>query len=334
MRTLLRVLGGLLALLLLASVTVWFRFLQFEAPDRPSLPGRFERETFVHDDRERSVQIYRPAEKVASPGLVIAFHGSDGDGDRVRGGFGYRFDELAEREGLLIAYPDGFERHWNGCRRNGPYAANLEKIDDVGFTLALIERLVASDGVDPERVFATGVSNGGQMALRLALEAPQAFRAVGPVIASLPAGGNMDCRPAGRPISVVILNGTGDPMNPYEGGRVALHGLVGDRGEVLSTADTLDYWRETGSLAPPPDARWLEDSDDSDGSRIQEILYEAPGRPRVALLAVHGGGHTVPHPLMRMPRLLGETNRDHRAADLLWDFFAAAPPRSSYAKGR
>lgn len=334
MRTFLRLLAGLLIGILVAAAFVWFRFLQIESIEEPSLPGQLQRESFVHEDRERSVQIYRPARTTPTPGLVIVFHGSVGDGDQARGGFGYRFDEIAEQEGLLVAYPDGVERHWNGCRRAGPYAANLEKVDDVGFTLALIDRLVASDGVDRDRVYATGVSNGGQMALRLALEAPKAFRAVAPVIASLPAGSNMDCRPEGRPVSVLILNGTEDPMNPFEGGRVALYGLFGDRGEVLSTEDTLDYWRETGGFEGPAETRWLDDTDESDGSRIQEVLYAAPGRPRVALLAVHGGGHTVPHTGMRMPRLLGETNRDHRAADLLWAFFSAAPPRSSYAAGR
>jgi len=123
-------------------------------------------------------------------------------------------------------------------------------------------------------------------------------------------------------------------MNPFEGGTVALYGLVGNRGDVLSTEDTLDYWRETGGLDPPAQRRWLADNDGTDGSKIQEILYRAAGHPRVALLAVHGGGHTLPHPQMRLPRLLGETNRDHRAADLIWSFFEKAPPRREYARPR
>ncbi|MBW2245563.1 MAG: prolyl oligopeptidase family serine peptidase, partial [Deltaproteobacteria bacterium] len=234
---------------------------------------------------------------------------------------------LAEEHGFLVAYPDGFERHWNGCRRAGPYAANLQNVNDVGFAAALIERLAASDGIDRTRVFATGISNGGQLALRLALESPRRFRAVAPVIASLPAGNNMGCEPAGRPISILMLNGTDDPMNPFGGGKVALYGRWGDRGDVLSSEDMLDYWRELAGHETEPKREFLPDLAPDDGSHIERIGWQAPGRASVWLYAVHGGGHTVPHPDQRMPRLLGATNQDAAAAELIWRFFDAAPAR-------
>ncbi|WP_238946921.1 alpha/beta hydrolase family esterase [Seongchinamella unica] len=74
---------------------------------------------------------------------------------------------------FVVAYPDGFDNHWNGCRKSASYTANTRGIDDVGFTRALVARLSADYGVDPGRVHLGGFSNGGNMVYRLALEAPE-----------------------------------------------------------------------------------------------------------------------------------------------------------------
>ncbi len=332
MRILLRGLAVAALLVFVLGAYLWVELRSIEPVPEPALPGTLETRELRHGDRVRRVHVYRPRRLEPRPAVVLVFHGSMGEGAQARAGFGYAFDELAEEHGFLVAYPDGFDRHWNGCRKKGPYEANLQNVDDVGFALAIVDALAERDPVDRDRLFATGVSNGGQMALRLALEAPEHFRAVAPVIASLPTPDNLGCEPRRLPISIAILNGTEDPMNPFEGGKVALYGVWGDRGEVLSTEATLEAWREIGGLTAPAQRRWLADHDPEDGSRIQEISYREPARPLVRLLAVHGGGHTVPHPAMRMPRLLGRTNRDHRAADLLWAFFSEAPPRATYER--
>ena len=299
--------------------------LRMELPAEPELPGRLESRSFEHGSRERSVHFYVPAGLAARPALVVVFHGSMGDGAQARAGFSYDWDRLAERHGFLVAYPDGFERHWNGCRAAGPYQANRQDVDDVGFARRVVDVASGLADLDRRRVFATGISNGGHMVLRLALEAPDAFRAVAPVIAAQPAPENLDCEPAGRPVSIAFLNGTEDPMNPYEGGTVALYGVWGNRGDVLSTPDSAAYWRDLAGHEGPGARRWLDDTDPEDGTRIEEISWQAPSRPLVLLLAVHGGGHTVPHPDHAWPRLLGRTSRDHRAAQLVWDFFVEAP---------
>ena len=299
-------------------------WLSIESVPEPTLGGALLSAALEHEGRTRSYQLYEPLEREAAPALVLVLHGSQGDSGQARGGFGYEWDRLADRDGFLVAYPDGFDRHWNGCRRAGPYRANREDVDDVGFLLALVDALATSHGVDPRRIFATGISNGGHMVLRLALEAPARFRAVAPVIASLPAGNNMDCTAAGRPVSLLLMNGTEDPMNPYEGGRVALFGF-GDRGDVLSTEATARYWAELAGYDEPPAVERLPDVAPDDGSTIERWRWRERGRPSVELVAVIGGGHTVPHPEMRMPRLLGETNADARAAELIWEFFRTAP---------
>jgi polyhydroxybutyrate depolymerase len=174
-------------------------------------------------------------------------------------------------------------------------------------------------------VFATGISNGGQLALRLALEAPDLVRAVAPVAASLPAERNMDCRPAGRPVSVLLMNGTADPMNPFDGGDVALYGLVGNRGAVLSSAESADYFRDVAGHVGAAEQTVLPDLDPGDGSTVEVTRWRAPGRKSVALYAVRNGGHNAPHPELTIPRLFGATNHDIHAAQEIWRFFAEAP---------
>jgi polyhydroxybutyrate depolymerase len=299
--------------------------LRIETVEAPPLSGDLLEERFEHDGIPRRVQLYRPASLQPGAALVVVLHGSMGDAEQARGGFAYEWDRLADRDGFLVAYPEGFDRHWNGCRKAGPYRANLEDVDDVGFLDALAARAAEAHRIDRRRTYATGISNGGQMALRLALEAPRRWRAVAPVIASLPAEDNMGCRTEGRPVSILVMNGSEDPMNPWAGGRVALYGWLGDRGNVLSSEETIRYWAELAGHAGEPTIEPLPDRDPDDGSTLERRHWRAPGKPHVQLLAMLGAGHTVPHPALRMPRIIGRTNRDAVGAELIWRFFREAP---------
>lgn len=318
--------GMLIVLVVLAAfagLASWA--LRHRDVEEPVLAGSLQPGSLEHGGRERHWQLYVPSLRAQAPALVIVLHGSMGDGAQARRGYGYDWDVLAEREGFVVAYPDGVEGHWNDCRRAGPYAAKRLQVDDVGFLRALVQRLVEEQGVDPARVFATGISNGGQMAMRLALEAPRLARAVAPVVASLPADGNMDCKPSGQPASVLLMNGTADPMNPWAGGDVALYGLFGNRGAVLSTEASVAYFRGLAGLAGAPELIELSDADPDDGSTVTVSRWAAPGKPTVALYAVRNGGHSVPHPRLALPRFIGLTNHDISAAGEIWRFFATAP---------
>src|ERR1039457_1634600 len=90
----------------------------------------------------------------------------------------------------------------------------------------MADKLVSEIGIDPGRVFAAGSSRGGFMAYRLALEAPSRFRAVAAVSANVPSPENFKCKPAAQGTSsVMIMNGTDDPLVPFDGGSVSLFGL-------------------------------------------------------------------------------------------------------------
>lgn len=312
---------ALLAAILLALLIYG---LYFETADEPFLPGSLAEREMIWGGHSRKFTVYTPSTPAADPSLVFVFHGSGGDAQQSRMMFGYAFEEIAEERGFYVIYPEGYEQHFNGCRKRGPYAANELQIDDVGFLRSLVAHFAGEFGVDRDAVFATGVSNGGQMALRLALEAPGLVAAVAPIATSMPTQENMDCKASGQPVPLLLMNGTDDPMNPYEGGTVALYGLFGDRGTVVSSVDAITYWARLAGHQGPPQRTRLDDRAPQDNSTVViDSWGDSEGMP-VALYSIMGGGHNAPHPHIRLPRILGGTNNDIVAADEIMAFFDKA----------
>ena len=126
---------------------------------------------------------------------------------------------------LVVVFDTAFNQHHH---RKG--------IDDVGFLWALIEDLVTRYPIDAERIFVTGISNGGHMSFRLACELAEQIVAFAPVTASMPVDIADECNPA-APVSLAIFNGTADPLVPYEGGQVRI-GLL-RRGRIMSSLRSL-----------------------------------------------------------------------------------------------
>jgi polyhydroxybutyrate depolymerase len=242
----------------------------------------------------------------------------------VRGQSGYEFDRLADLHGFVVVYPDGVEGYWNACNRVGDYAANIRDIDDVGFLTTLTARLGEKYALDPGRVFATGLSRGGSMALRLAIEAPGQVRAVAAIAASVPVESNFKCEVGPLSASVMIMNGVADPLNPFDGGEVALYGMFMKRGEVLSSMASARFFADlNGAVAEPEtESRALSGS-----IRVDRASWVAAGA-EIELVAIHGAGHVIPQPAYRYPRLLGPTPRTLNGPEMVWQFFARQPPRS------
>ena len=299
--------------------------LRNKLPPKPQLPGNVETGTLEHGGRTRTWIAYVPAKPQAHPALVIALHGSMGTGQRVRQVYGYDFDLLAEEHAFIAVYPQGYDGHWNDCKVKGSYAAKIENVDDVGFLHALVDRLVKDHDADRARVYVTGVSNGGSMTIRLALQTPDFARAYAAVVASVPAPENMSITPKGEPVSMLLMNGTADPMVPWDGGDIALYGVLSNRGPALSAQASIDYFLKLDGLGGPPARTQCPDTDTSDDSTAERQRWTAPGKRTVTLIRIQGGGHAVPHPATYGRRPLGNTNRDFHAANEIWDFFQRAP---------
>ena len=326
-----RVIGCAVLVCLFALLGVSFLVWQLRVtkPAMPRLEGELRSSSLAVDRRQRTFAFYIPPRVRPNSRLLLVLHGSMMDGEQMRVATGYAFDEIADREGFVVAYPDGYRGYWNDCRAVGDTEAKRLAIDDVAFLKALTDWFGREYNVATNEVFAVGVSNGAQMSYRLALEAPDLVRGIAAVAASLPTTENQTCVPTGRPVATMIVNGTDDPLNPHGGGRVALFGILFRRGNVQSTLTTATYWANLAGHHGPPAVQAMPDNDPTDGATATRHRWSSDTGPSVALLVVHGGGHAIPHPDVRPPRILGRTCRDFSGPKEIWEFFAAESHRAS-----
>ena len=321
MKTLLKAVTALLVLGLASFLLAKRWYLHPDTMEPPRLAGRMEAGSLEHDGLVRTWRAYIPALREGPPPLVLVLHGSRGDGQRMLEGTRYGFNILAEQYGFIPVYPDGYEQHWNDCRAGADYSANERNIDDVGFLQALVREMQVRHGTDPSRVYAAGMSNGGQMAYRMGLEAPASVAGIAAIAANLPVEDNMDCTPTGEAVATLIINGTEDPVNPYGGGVVEIFGN-NSRGQVRSAQETAQYWSGLAGYAGEGARHvWPERAGD-DGTSVESMQWSAAGSPAVTLITVTGGGHTIPHTEYRLPRILGRTSHEFDAAEVIWVFFS------------
>jgi polyhydroxybutyrate depolymerase len=210
------------------------------------------------------------------------------------------------------------------CTIVGDVSANGLNIDDVGFLTGIIDKLVSEIGVDAGRVFAAGSSRGGFMAFRLALEAPSRFRAVAAVSANVPSPENFKCKPAGQGTSsVMIMNGTDDPMVPFDGGSVSLFGWFYKMGKVRSSRESGQYFADLNHITGTTESN---ETQVAGGVRVEQVLWRNNSNVEVELVAVHGGGHGIPQPYRRHPRGLGPSPKEPNGPAVIWAFFERQRP--------
>jgi polyhydroxybutyrate depolymerase len=271
-------------------------------------------ETLRHDGRVRSYRLFEPVAAADRPALILALHGSGVTGEAKRNWVGTRLEALAEAHGFLVAYPDGFEQHWNDCRAAATYSARRLDVDDIGFLHALVTQLQDTHRIDPDRVFAIGFSNGGQMAYRLALEAPDLVRAVAALGAGLPTEDNLDCAPSGEAVPALVMLGRDDQINPVAGGSVMLGGRV-HGGSVRSAEHSAGYFAALCAAC-----RLEQAVTDPRGDLV--MRWTRADRPWVELHLLADAGHTVAQPDFEFPEFLGATRRDVDSMDIVWRFFS------------
>jgi polyhydroxybutyrate depolymerase len=284
----------------------------------PVLTGTLLQDTLVHDGIKRSFLVYMPDGDIAGRPVILVLHGSKGKGKSVRQQSVYQFDALADREKFIVVYPDGYKKHWNGCRSAPKDKAHKKDIDDVGFLTALIGMCSTRWGTDPARVYAVGFSNGGHMCFRLAAQVPDKIAGITAIAANMPAPGWSKCPAPGRAFPVMIVNGTDDPINPYDGGMVRLFHFI-KKGEVLPALDSARAWLKPDDADNNPVIEQREDHDAEDETTVEVLTW--PGS-RVRLYTVRGGGHTIPGGEQYLPAsVVGRVSHDINIAREVWGFF-------------
>ncbi len=290
-------------------------------------------------DRAFDLEVPESWDGISPLPLIYAFHGGGGDrssADRVTCPGGKQSDPdclgaKAAAQGYAVVRPDGSGnrplrniRTWNSgggtgewaCVSGGACNANIDDMAYIDKVHALVGDLIP---IDPSRVYATGISNGGSMSNRLACERPGRIAAIASV------GGTNQFAAGGGAcpgnVSVLQIHGTEDPIWPYE---TAPSGLGKSDKLMLGAETSVSGWAARNGCSETTIAQPIDDTED-DGTSSIRVEYQDCDRP-VDLIRVEGGGHTWPQGFAYLGKgTIGVVAQDFDADDLILEFFNANP---------
>lgn len=294
----------------------------------PLAPGDHERTVQV-GGLSRGYLVHVPRKLAGKAPVVLAFHGGGSSAAIMR-----RYSELdatSDREGFVVVYPEGTGRlarahTWNGGSCCGH--AQRRGVDDVAFVRSLLDDLGGALPLDTSRIYATGMSNGGIMAYRLACELSDRIAAIAPVAGSLELA---ECRPS-RPVPVVHFHGTEDAFITYGGGS-GPKSVTGT--PFASPTDSARRFVELDGCTAKAVRTELPDRL-ADGTRVIRESWEGcRAGAAVVLYTIDGGGHTWPGHDSRAD-FLGKTTLEIDVNAIMWEFFEAHPmaPTAGGAAGQ
>jgi polyhydroxybutyrate depolymerase len=270
--------------------------------------------TIDHDGLKRSYLVHVPTGYDASKPmpLLVSLHGGGASMNYQASDENYGQVSKADRAGFIVVFPNGYSRQgasgklatWNAGDCCGP--ARDQNVDDVGFIRKMLDNLHKQLNIDRQKVFATGMSNGGLMAHRLACEMSDTFKAIAPVAGT---DNTKSCNPK-NPVSVLQIHAQNDDHLPFKGG-------MGDKSmgravtNFTSVPESISRWVKRDACSPAP-KRVLE----KQGAYCDR--YSCQGNTAVELCVTETGGHSWPgaHKTRGEP-----ASQAIVANDVMWDFF-------------
>lgn len=290
------------------------------AATRPTtLPWGDELRRIDVGGRNRSYLLHLPPKHdPAKPmPVVLVFHGAGMNAVMMMSMSG--MNAKADQAGFVAVYPNGTgigEVALTFNAWDGPDPLGRPPVDDVAFTVAILDDLARTIAIDPKRVYATGLSNGGMMCYRLAAELSDRVAAIAPVAGTLAVA---EVAPK-RPVPVIHFHGTADTIVPMAGvNRPARRAL-----RFRSVDESVQTFVKLNGCPPEPRTADLPDTAD-DGTSVKVKTW-GPGKDgsEVVLVLIDGGGHTWPGRVSPL-RFIGRSTRDISANDVIWDFFSRHP---------
>lgn len=240
-------------------------------------------------------------------GLVINLHGAGQTGGDQAAVTGY--NGVADQRGWAVVYPDGIDFSWADGR--GASVPDQTGVDDVGFLVALVDRLTQDYGIPRGRVFVTGMSAGAFMATRLGCERADVVAAIAPVAGTL--GSGFPCAPS-RPVSVLAVHGTADPVVPFNGGPMVGRGGPSD---IVAAPAMAQRWRDIDACPAPAEKNLA-------GGVHRFTAAGCAAGTEVDFVQIDGGGHTWPSGSFSLPvESVGLTSEAFNASQASGQFFAA-----------
>lgn len=288
----------------------------------------------IHDGKKRFFNVHLPY-KINLPSsydpsnsypLVFVFHGGGGNGINIEDTT--NFTQKADEEEFIVVYPYGtgvlnkILLTWN-CGFCCGYALR-NNIDDIGFIRVLYEHIENEYSINPNMVYATGISNGGIMSYRVGAELSDIFAAIAPVAAQIGGQATIDDElwqipEPDNPVSVIAFNGMNDTRVPYDGGRP----LEGNAHVYswMSTNESISFWVEHNNCNTTPE-QYISES----GKIIVDIYHGGINNTEVTLVTIVDGTHSWPG---GKKGWLGgpEPTQEISATDMIWDFFKDHPKK-------
>jgi polyhydroxybutyrate depolymerase len=332
----------------------------------PAVFGQETKEKVTVDEVDRTYMLRLPQgyDPQKHYPLVIMLHGLNQDTDDIERLT--RFNELADKDGVIVVYPSALHGRWNvgvhaaehrpmmgpgGGRRRGGYGGGgypggggggypgggggypgggrnpnntpdsgeqerrPTQIDDIAFFNSMLDQVEAKVSVDASRVYTAGLSEGGFMSLRVGCAMADRVAAVAAVGASMPK--TMICLPS-RPVGVVMISGTSDPVVPYGGGTE--HNL---QVPVVSAEDSAKAWARIDRCSEKPAQSKLP-AHEKGGMETKVDTYDGCQQgAQVILYSVKGAGNTWPGGMQyEMENSIGKTSQDLNADETIWNFLS------------
>lgn len=253
----------------------------------------------------REYRLYVPASYVAGrpTPLLLNLHGytSNNQQQELYGDF----RAIADTAKFLLVHPNGTldgtgSRYWNTFTTPGSGGP-----DDVAFLSALIDAIGQQYTLDPDRLYCTGLSNGGFMSYELACRLGSRIAAVASVAGSIATTRLGACAPT-HPTPVLEIHGDADGTVPYPGNVL-----------FASVPDVLAYWVAANACNLTPTVTAVPDTDPTDGCTATHSVWRGNQAGAVVEhFRIVGGGHTWPG----APVTIGVTNRDINASQEIWRF--------------
>lgn len=284
--------------------------LMIPAQVEPLKPGT-QRRSMEIDKQKRTYLLHIPAKydaKKPTP-VVIAYHGYSMTADMMTWFTG--LTEKANEAGFLLVYPNGTGalQAWNA----GGFPGKLSKkqVDDVGFTVKLLDDLEGIVKVDKKRIYATGMSNGGMMCYRLAAELSDRIAAIAPVAGTMAID---DPKPK-RPVPILHFHGTADTFVPFDGIGIKKANLI----KVLGVDATMKAWVKLNKCSSEPIIAHVPGKKNQ--MHITQKYYQPEeGGAEVMIYIIDKAGHTWPGGPAN-GGFIGPCTYDINATDLMWNFF-------------
>jgi polyhydroxybutyrate depolymerase len=276
------------------------------APSLPAAAGEAVAHIIDVNGVSRTYLLYVPPGQTGKhlPAFILMHGGGSTAAQQERYS---NFDAFAQAHGLVVMYPNAIDKHWN----DGRVIGHESMADDIGFMKAMLAEVTAQGLIDPKRVYAAGISNGGFMAQHMACVMPDALAGIGAVAAA-------------RPMPAIFFHGTADKFVPFNGGPIAPQ--FGDRGAAMSNAQTVAIWQKRNGCGA---AQKKQLPTKNDPMQVTVETYSCPNGRGLENVIVQDGGHTWPgaHQGWLATKILGPVTNNIDANDAMWTFFQSQAPK-------